>query len=88
MAFPSPELLESLSVPRDDCLGFDDNERVGPFGPTLLERDPKGPIGVVELGTFDRTFEHGELLTQSQVFESELMFVFQQGFAGAKKRFQ
>ena len=56
-------------MPTDDGLGLDDDEDLGPTGPTLAKGRPEDAIQPVQLRPRTLAFEHGELLAQGQDLE-------------------
>jgi hypothetical protein len=57
-------------MPADDGLGLDDNEDVGPAGPAAAERRPEEPVQGVQCRLRPFSFEHGDLLSEGEDFES------------------
>ena len=55
-------------MPADHGIGFDENQNVGPAGPTLAKSRPEQPVqGVQWPRPF--SFQHGYLLSEGEDFE-------------------
>jgi hypothetical protein len=59
---PSPEQPETLTMPPDDRVGLDDDQRTGPPGPGFAEEDPENPILGREPWSSMSSLVGGELL--------------------------
>src|SRR6266536_104106 len=70
---PSPERLESRSLPADERFGPEDDQGVSPIGPTSHEQQPEIPVRRAELGPARLPFEHHELMAQRQNFQGKIL---------------
>ena len=64
--FPAPVETEAFSMPFDDRVGFNDNQRVAPILPESREADPKEAIPPTKLRLLDRTIEDEKLLPEDK----------------------
>jgi len=65
---PASIETEAGAVPADHGIGFDENQNVGPAGPTLAKSRPQQPVqGVQWPRPF--SFQHGYLLSEGEDFE-------------------
>src|SRR5215467_9456097 len=69
---PPPVKPETSAVPADDGRGFDDDEDVSPTGPTMAQGIPKESVQPVQGWTRPLAFEHRDLLSEGQDFESRI----------------
>jgi hypothetical protein len=60
-----------LAVPSDHGIGLHDDQGGAPALPTLGEKDPKQSVRRAELRTFHRSRQHGQLLTEGEVFQHD-----------------
>jgi len=60
-------------MPRDDCLGLHDEERLRPAGPATAKGDPQHAIFGLEREAACRPAEDGDLLAKGQVLEHQLV---------------
>jgi hypothetical protein len=56
-------------MPTDNGFGLDDDEGLGPTGPTATEGNPEDPIQPLQFGPWTVAFEYCELLPQGQNLE-------------------
>jgi len=61
---------ETSAVPADDGLGLDDDEDVGPAGPTTAQGSPKESVERVQDWPRPFALEHGYLLTEGEDLQS------------------
>jgi hypothetical protein len=66
-----PSASEPLAMPGHHRVGVYDNQGRAPVLPGLGEQDPKQPIAIADLRTFDRAPEHRQLLTERHVLECD-----------------
>jgi cytochrome c5 len=59
-------------MPADDGLRLHEDEGALPVGPQAAERDPECSVSVSQLGAFGLVLQNGQLLSQSEVLQSEL----------------
>jgi hypothetical protein len=69
--FPFPIKLEALSVPFNNCIGFDDDQDFPPIFPEFRKENPKESIAPTKLWPFGASVENGELLAKRKNFRSE-----------------
>jgi len=69
---PPPVEPETSAVPADDGRGFDDDEDVSPARPTVAQGSPKESVQPVQDWTRPFAFEHRDLLSEGQDFESSI----------------
>ena len=67
-----PKQLETLSVPPNDSLGFDDDQSLPPIAPETTKHDPEKTVFCSNLRPFLRTFQDGQLLAERKVFQSQI----------------
>ena len=67
---PTPVETETGAVPADDRLGLHDEEDVGPVGLKAAEGRPEEPVQGVQCWPRPFAFEHGDLLSEGEDFES------------------
>jgi hypothetical protein len=60
---------EPLAVPSDHGIGLHDDQGGAPVPPTLGEEDPKQSVRRAELRTFHCSPQHGQLLTEREIFQ-------------------
>ena len=70
-----PEQLETLSVPPNDRLGFDDDQWLLPVAPKTIKHDPEKTVFYSNLRPFLMTFPDGQLLAERKVFQSQIGFL-------------
>jgi len=71
----SPEVAESLSMPPDDGLRLDQDEGRAPLLPDPRQAHPEGPVGHGVTWSGGLVTEDGELLTEGEIFQSQLRTV-------------
>jgi len=71
--FPSLEHSESGSLPADDGLGAEEHQGGSPFRPNALEHPPQISVPRAKLRPVPPTFEHGDLVAQSQNFHCQFV---------------
>ena len=59
-------------MPADDGRGFDNDEDVGPARPTVAQGSPKDSVQPVQSWPRPFAFEHRDLLSEGQDFESSV----------------
>ena len=64
-----PPASEPLSMPADNGVWLDDDERRAPVPPRVSECHPKQAISRTERGALDRAREYGQLLTECHILE-------------------
>ena len=62
-AFPGPKQSESLAMPGDDGLRFDNDKSRAPDGPEAKEPDPEESVPSLELWPIDGTFQNDNLVS-------------------------
>src|SRR5215472_13516272 len=67
---PAPIEAETSAVPADDGLGLDDDEDVGPAGPTAAQGSPKESVEPVQDWPRPFAFKHGYLMTEGEDLQS------------------
>ena len=67
LGLPSPVELESLPVPFDDGLRFDNDQDLPPILPELRENHPEESIPPTQLRPVNFPVEDGQLLTQGEI---------------------
>jgi hypothetical protein len=60
--FPAPEAAEARPMPSDHGARLDNYQHPLPAGPATQQQYPQKPVGTLELGSGDRTLQHGELV--------------------------
>jgi len=68
----SPEQLETLSVPPNDSLGFDDDQWLLPVARETTKHNPEKTVFCSNLRPFLMTFPDGQLLAERKVFQSQI----------------
>src|SRR5262245_1081496 len=71
---PSPIELETLPVPSDDGLRFDDDQDLPPIFPESRENHPEESIPPMQLRSMNFPVEDCKLLTQGKILCSECIF--------------
>jgi len=87
-ALPGPVKLEALAMPTDHGLGLHEDQGVLPVWPPTAEHDPESAVRLGQLGAFGLALQNGQLLSQSEVFESELALRPEAGSGGCEKGVQ
>ena len=64
--FPGPKQSESLVMPTNDCIRFNNNESRAPLGPKAKEPNPEESVPKSEFGPVGGTFQDDDLLSQSE----------------------
>jgi hypothetical protein len=67
LGLPSPVELESLPLPFDDGLRFDNDQDLPPILPELQENHPEESIPPMQLRPVNFPVEDGQLLTQGEI---------------------
>lgn len=75
---PPPVPAKASPVPRDHCVGLDNEEHVLPAGPEAAQRDPEQPVERIQNRSWPFPFEDGDLLSKRQYLKRS-------GSATAKK---
>ncbi len=70
--FEFPEKLKTLSVPADNGIRLDNDERLAPRSPNSGNQNPEEPIHHSNLRPLVRPFHHDQLLAKRKVFGSEI----------------
>ena len=65
-------LAEAATLPTQDGVRGDDDQRLLPASPQPGQRDPKEPVAAAQPRPGHRPPVHGELLAQGEVLEGEL----------------
>ena len=63
-----PEQLETLSMPPNDSLRFDEDQWLLPVAPGTTNHDPEKTVFCSNLGSLLRMFQNGQLLAECKVF--------------------
>ena len=83
---PSPVAAKELSMPGYNSIRFEQKEGITPFIPVTGEEDPELSVGIEDPWSFVSGFHgavsDGELVAESEVFESKLFFGFEAGNNG------
>ena len=58
-------------MPSHHGVGLHDDQGGAPVPPTLGEEDPKQSVRRAELRTLDRSRQHGQLLTEREIFQRD-----------------
>ena len=85
---PSPVELEPRSMPTDDGIGIDNDERVLPSRPESEEGNPEDAIERCDLGLGFFMAIGGELLTKRQLDNGLLISASKQGRSAANDECQ
>ena len=80
--------LEALAMPADHGLGLHEDQGVLPVWPQTAERDPECAVRFRQLGAFALAVQNGQLLSQREVFESELALRLQARSGGREQGVQ
>ena len=75
-------------MPADHGLGLHDDQGVLPVWPQTAERDPERAVRLGQLGAFGFSLQNGQLLSQGEVFESELALRLQARSGGCEQGLQ
>ena len=67
---PPPITTEAGAVSADHGVGLDDNQDFSPAGPTMAKSGPEESVQGIEFWPWPFSFEHGDLLSEGQNFES------------------
>ncbi len=76
--FPTPEQLESFSMPSDHRVGIHDGQARAPTAPAMGQQHPKHSVRGPELWALDASTKDGDLLTKGQVFQGQLEAAFKE----------
>jgi hypothetical protein len=60
-------------VPPHHSVGLHDDQGGAPLPPPLGEEDPKESVPLAELWALDRAPQHGQLLTEREILERDLL---------------
>ena len=69
--FPSPEEAKAQAMPLEHGLGLDEEQGLSPVGPEAQQAHPKQAVGEPEFWFGWLPLEHGELMSERQVFEDQ-----------------
>ena len=69
--FPTPEQLESFSMPSDHRVGIHDGQARAPAAPGTGQQHPKYSVRGPELRALDASTKDSELLPKGQVLQSQ-----------------
>jgi hypothetical protein len=72
LVFEFPEKLETLSVPADNGIRVDNDQRFTPRAPYSGKQNPEEPICHSYFRPPVRSFHHDQLLAKRQVLGSEI----------------
>ena len=84
----APVEFEAFAMPADHGLRLQEDQGVLPVGPQAEERDPECAVCVGQLGAFAVAMQNGQLLSQGDVFESELALRLQARSSGREQGIQ
>jgi len=87
-ALPGPVEPKALTMPADHGLGLHEDEGALPVWPQAAERDPERAVRVGQPGALGLALQEGQLLSQGEVFESELALRFQDRSGGREQGIQ
>ena len=73
-------------MPADHGVGFDENQDVGPAGPTLAESRPEESVDGVQFWTRPFPLQHGDLLSEGEDFKCRIASTAKEDAYGDKKR--
>jgi hypothetical protein len=77
--------FESLAVPSDYRIRFDEYQRFFPIRPEPRQQTPKDPVRRTNLGTFHAPPENAKLMTKSQVLSLKANSCFEEWRNEAKE---
>ena len=76
----------AISMPPDNGLRLHDGECLSPVRPDPGQQDPEQSVAFLEMGTFRRALQNGDLLPQCEVLEGQLSVASQGGDDGSEQR--
>lgn len=76
---PSPEQLETFSVPANDGLGLDHDECISPPDPEARQQRPQSSVERSEARSLSTMFEAGELMAKGDILGNEVSPIFEDG---------
>ena len=77
--FPAPEQAKAQAMPSDDGLRLEEQQDLLPVRPEAPQTHPEQSVGGVEFGFTWLAFEHGELMSERQVFKQQLGMALEAG---------
>lgn len=84
--FPAPEEAKANTMPTNDGLGLEEEQDVSPVWPKAHQTNPKQPVSGAEFRFARLSYEHGELMSERQIFKHEPGTGLEAGEEGAQKR--